>query len=154
MRGHTHLNAQSKTITARSNTGTGGREVCVVRCAPDIHLTPFKPEVLGKVCVSLEGVGVGVTRHAYHRKQILGAKDLSNVVAFVALLEQASLLVQSFQSVDRPAIELNSNPQLSVLLTELPSGLSLPRQSRLAHSGPQSKLCVQSSRMNDQFHGL
>ena len=37
----------------RSNRGTGGMEVCVVRFAPNIHLTPFKPEVLGKVSVSL-----------------------------------------------------------------------------------------------------
>ena len=33
--------------------GTGGMEMCVVRFAPTIHLTPFKQEVLG-LCVSRE----------------------------------------------------------------------------------------------------
>ena len=45
---------------------TGGMDFCVVRFAPDTYLTVQTRSIGPSLCVSLEGVGVGVTRHAYH----------------------------------------------------------------------------------------
>ena len=88
---------------------TGGMDFCVVRFAPDVHPTVQTRSFWQSPRVSLERVGgnvtryachldrfctikpwrcrcvflvgvVGVTRHSFHQRQILRAKDLSKVV--------------------------------------------------------------------------
>ena len=43
------VSVERNTCNTTSNIGTGGKEICVVRVAPDMQCTPTKSEVLGKV---------------------------------------------------------------------------------------------------------